>query len=519
VSELIEQKYGVRTGKYNLCARKPRDYSHLHTTLEYTCMTQYSVKKGLKEFGTAGEKAIIDEMRQLEIRGVIEPKNIDMLTDIEKHRSLQYLMFLKKKRCGRIKGRGCADGRKQRMYKSKEETSSPTVAIESLMLSCAIDAKEKRHVITADIPGAFMQADMDETVHMKIEGPLARLLIEVNKTKYEKYLKIINGREIIYVQLKKALYGTLQAALLFWRDLSSKLVEWGFVLNPYDNCVANKMMNGSQCTILWHVDDIKISHVDPEAASEVLEFLEIQYGKEAPLVVTRGHLHEYLGMTIDYEETGKCKIKMKDYIEEMLEDIPADMNGEAATPAASHLFDIDENAMKLDNETSKMFHHNTAKLLFLSKRARPDIQIAVAFLTTRVKLPDTDDYKKLCRVMKYLRNTLELTLVLEAQDLNVIKWWVDGSYGVHPDMKSHTGGTMSLGKGSIYSTSTRQKLNTKSSTEAELVAVADVMPQVLWTKYFLSAQGYEIETSTIYQDNQSAILLEKNGRASSGKHT
>jgi hypothetical protein len=75
-------------------------------------------------------------------------------------------MFLKKKRCGHIKGRGCADGQKQRLYTTQEEASSPTVAIESVMLSCVIDASEGRDVATVDIPGAFMQADMDDDVHV-----------------------------------------------------------------------------------------------------------------------------------------------------------------------------------------------------------------------------------------------------------------------------------------------------------------------------------------------------------------
>ena len=86
-------------------------------------------------------------------------------------------------------------------------------------------------------------------------------------------------------------------------------------------------------------------------------------------------------------------------------------------------------------------------------------------------------------------------------------------------MKSHTGGVLTLGKGTIYGSSTRQKLNTKSSTEAELVAVNDLMPQVLWTKYFLEAQGYNTGASIVYQDNQSTMLLGKNGRASSEKKT
>jgi hypothetical protein len=140
------------------------------------------------------------------------PVAANMLTREEKLKALQYLMYLKKKRCGRIKGRGCADGRKQRVYKSKEESSSPTVAIESLFLTAAIDAKEKRHVATCDIPGAFMHADMDELIHMRIEGPMAKLLINIDPKLYEPYLTIERGKPVIYVKLVKALYGTLQAS-------------------------------------------------------------------------------------------------------------------------------------------------------------------------------------------------------------------------------------------------------------------------------------------------------------------
>jgi hypothetical protein len=93
-----------------------------------------------------------------------------------------------------------------------------------------------------------------------------------------------------------------------------------------------------------------------------------------------------------------------------------------------------------------MFHHNVTKLLFLSKRARPDIQTAVAFLCTRVREPDTDDYKKLMRCMRFLQQTTELPLVLEADGANIIKWWVDGAFTVHKDTKSHTGALMTPGK-------------------------------------------------------------------------
>ena len=121
--------------------------------------------------------------------------------------------------------------------------------------------------------------------------------------------------------------------------------------------------------------------------------------------------------------------------------------------------------------------------------------------------------------MQYLRDTTEIPLTLRADGTNIVKWWVDGSYVLHPDMRSQTGGTMSLGKGSIISTSIKQKMNTKSSTETELIAADDLMPHILWTNYFLNWQGYNAKDTILYQDNKSAILLEKNGKKSSSKRT
>ena len=516
VEAAMNEQYGERTATYNLRPRKPRDYGHIHATLEHTVMTQMNMKKGIKEFGDAGVDAVLSELKQLHDRKVLEPRIANELTREEKRAALHYLMFLKKKRNGRIKGRGCADGRKQRLHTNKEDASLPTVAIEAVMLLCVIDANERRDTATVDIPGAFMQADMDKLVHMRLDGKMAELLVRVDPDLYEKYIVYENGKPVLYVVLKKALYGTLRAALLFWRRLSSQLTEWGFKANPYDSCVVNKTINGKQCTKLWHVDDLKISHVDPEVVTGVIDMVEAEFGKEASLTKTRGKVHEYLGMTIDFSVDKKVRFSMIDYVQGILDELPDDMSGECVTPAPNHLFEVNDNCDKLDSETADLFHHNTAKLLFLCKRARPDIQPTVAF---RVKGPDTDDYKKLTRVMKYLRATINMPLTLEADGSNVIKWWADASYAVHPDMRSHTGGVLSLGKGAVYATSCRQKLGTKSSTEAELVGVSDILPQVIWTRYFLDAQDYVVNESIVYQDNQSAILLEKNGRASSSKRT
>ena len=123
----------------------------------------------------------------------------------------------------------------------------------------------------------------------------------------------------------------------------------------------------------------------------------------------------------------------------------------------------------------------------------------------------------LASVIKYLHGTKNITLTMEAGDGP--KWWVDSSYAVHPDMRSHSGIFMTLGKGTVYSKSSKQKLNTKSSKEAELVAIDDSMGQILWPRHFLAAQGEHVPTTTIYQDNKSTILLAENGKTSSSKWT
>ena len=216
---------------------------------------------------------------------------------------------------------------------------------------------------------------------------------------------------------------------------------------------------------------------------------------------------------------GKVQISMGDYIDEMLKSLPEDMAGESLTPAGNHLFTVNPDAVALSTQESDLFHHYVAKLLFLCKHARPDIQTAVAFLSTRVKAPDQDDLKKLGQAMRYLQFTQHIPLTLEADDAGTIdpRWWVNASFATHSDMRSHTGGIMSLGKVAICASSKRQRINTKSSTEAELVGVNDVLPRILWTRYFLEAQGYPILRPTkVYQDNMSAIKLEKMGRLPAG---
>ena len=198
-------------------------------------------------------------------------------------------------------------------------------------------------------------------------------------------------------------------------------------------------------------------------------------------------------MNLDYTIKGELKTTMIPYIKEMIKDFreyDSSPDKKENIPAVEFLFKVDDESRLVDDSRAKVFHTFVTKALFATKRSRPNIHTAVAFLTTCVRGPNEDDCKKLLRLMQYLRNTINMPLTLRSDGNNIVKWWVDGSYAVHPDMHSQTGGTMSLGKGAIIITSIKQKMNTKSSTETELIAADNLMPHIMWMNYFLNWQGY-----------------------------
>ena len=203
---------------------------------------------------------------------------------------------------------------------------------------------------------------------------------------------------------------------------------------------------------------------------------------------------------------------MKKYIAELL--LLADVKGTVATPATDKLYIISESAI-LDSERAEYYHSIVAKILYLSKRVRPDLLTALGFLTKRVREPTEEDMLKLIRVLRYLNGTQDLGLTLQP-DKDLAVWsYVDASYAVHSDMKSQTGVAVSLGTGVTYAKSTTQQLNAKSSTEAELYALTDGSCHVIWVRDYLIGQGYNIGALPVFQDNQSTMALVKKGYSTS----
>jgi hypothetical protein len=454
------------------------------------------------------------------------PLHISELSEEEKRKAQEALMFLTEKRDGSVKGRMVYNGKPTRAWHDKEETASPTASLESIFLTAMVDAKEGRDVMTCDIPNAFIQTVMPnvdkscERVIMKITGALVDLLVELAPEVYKDYVVFENGKKVLYVQVLRGLYGMLVAALMWFQKFKTDLMNHGYKFNPYDPCVANKLIEGKDHTIRFHVDDVMASHLIDRINTEFLAWLNQCYGEFGEVKATRGKVHDYLGMRFDFSEKGKVKIDMTDYVSSMVNDFPLQLTpGDIApNPAAEDLWSVSD-AAALPSKDAEVFHTFVAKGLFACKRARPDIHTAIAALCTRTKAPNHDDWGKLMRLMRYLNGTRSDILILSADDLHVIKWHVDAAFAVHPDFKSHTGGAMTYGRGCPITASKKQKLNTRSSTEAELVAADDMATPILWTRLFMEAQGYKVEQNILFQDNKSTILLLNNGKRSSSKRT
>ena len=242
-----------------------------------------------------------------------------------------------------------------------------------------------------------MQAEIDELVHVCFTGAMVNMLLQINHEMYKDYIMTEKGEQAMFMELLKALYGTLHAAHLFWQKLSKQLIDvWGFVPNKYDDCVVNKMINGHQMTVVWHVDDFKVLYIDTKEVEKFVRQMEETFGKDTPLTVSHGQVHDYLGMTLDFHNKGEVHINMEHYINMMMQDAPKEMEGTSSTPAASHLFKVNlKDPQLLETEQKRIFIHLVMQGLYLSQRGCPDIRTAIAFLCGQLHNPDEDDYKKL----------------------------------------------------------------------------------------------------------------------------
>ena len=177
-----------------------------------------------------------------------------------------------------IKGCGVADGRKQQEKIEPKDATIPTVSTEAVMLTATINELEGRDVAVIDITGAYLSADMDNEVHVVFRGTLAEIMVMSDPALYWPFVSYETGNPVLYVRLQKELYGCLKSALLLYEKLVRDLEAYGFRINTYGQCADNKIIDRKQPKVFWHVDNLKISCVDANEVTKMIQRLKSEYG-------------------------------------------------------------------------------------------------------------------------------------------------------------------------------------------------------------------------------------------------
>ena len=152
---------------------------------------------------------------------------------------------------------------------------------------------------------------------------MAELMVQVDPYLYRNYITTNSkGKSLLYVKICKALYRILRSDLLFYRNLVKDLEEYGFEINLYNPCAANKMMNGRQMTVVWHVNDLKVSQKSEFEITRFADYLISIYGG---LSSSRGKVHDYLGMNLDLSDKGKLQVSMIPYLINLLKEFPEEL--------------------------------------------------------------------------------------------------------------------------------------------------------------------------------------------------
>ena len=413
-----------------------------------------------------------------------------------------------------LKGRLCADGRREDVSMFLEgELAAPTVQILSLFTMMSIAATKNYHVMTFDIGQAFLNAKIENEVYVRLDKRLSDLLISINPS-YKPYQ---SEHGTLVMRLLKALYGTKEAAKLWYNHFSGILIEYGYRKSELDKCVFHKDEEDKQrSTCMIHVDDGIVLSSDPTILAILYSKLNNTF--EGKFTYSIGKVHRYLGMQI-FITDGNVLFTMTEYIKDICEEY--EVTGTKRVPADPDLFSIDKTLKVLDEVIRKKYHSGVAKVLFLATRIRYDILCATIFLSRRVKVATSQDWNKFINVLRYLNRTSHLGLNLGGNKRNLVelKVYADAAHAVNDNMASQTGNCISLGRGTIYAKSKDQKARAVSSYEAEMYSLSDVIPPAVWIQDFLNDAGYgdDISDSTVYEDNMSVIHSIRSGETSSDR--
>jgi hypothetical protein len=417
--------------------------------------------------------------------------------------------FLANGEFDKIKAPLVANGAQQKreLYPNK---SSPTASIHAMFTCLTLVAYMGNYkVAKVDVKGAYIQTEISGSpIYMKMDKKLTTLALSILPS-LQKY---ITPEGTLYTKLLKALYGCIQSGQLWYAKISKVLRREGYIKMPTDPCIFRKMSGLVLCILILYVDDILLFADDVEI-NRVEAFMKKEFQW---ITVIKNNTQSYLGMNITVEKN-LVTVDMNYFTQQLLTEFTGDQTYTA--PAVKECFKTEPSVM-LDDDAKKRFHTTVAKLLYLSKRARPDILTAVSFLCTRVTKPMKSDLRKLSHVIGYLRGTMNYKYIIAPRQPLRIVAYVDAAFATHNDSKSHSGVAIFVAGVLVYSASKKQACVTKSPTESELVALSDYVGFIeLFHEFISSIVMEKLPVPIVYQDSTSVItLVTKGGGVTCTRH-
>ncbi len=446
-----------------------------------------SISQALKIFDPSlVRNAVAAEIQNMYDGGVWEYSN----RNEAKGRLIPSFMFLKPKYSNsefvKLKARLVACGNLQKQEEQLAfRNSSPTASLNTLFLVVAVAAKNSLHISACDITAAYLNADLDESIFMKLNKEISDCI--------RSHLIVPSEESEIIVKLKKSLYGLKQSGKNWYKLLKSTLKEFGLIASEFDPCL---MMSKSKDFLVGiYVDDLLIASADSKRTQKLYSFLTQKFKS---ITIQEGPNVQFLGLQIT-KDSEDYYVSQEEYIKKISDEDSIE------TYPYRQTFKSDQGGQGKPIPESS-FKSVVMKLMYIATRTRPDILFATSVLATRQN-PTTQDFTDAKRIMRYLRSTLNQKLAFRKRNEFCMKVYCDASFSCHADRRSHSGHTIFIDEGSaaIQTKSYKQKVLATSTMEAELIALFEAERNAIFIKQQLTELGIQIGKIKIYEDNMPTI--------------
>jgi hypothetical protein len=487
-------------------------------------MIAMSAQKAISVMGPARVRAALAEEVAAWVKAQVgSPKRYESLSAREKQCILSVLALCDEKldaAGNRIKDKAriVANGAIQdkHSYDTDQATLySGTASEPAVKITMAVGAEKGWRRATYDVKSAFTKGDRfpGSTVVLHLPALIATIFVE-QRPEWAPY---VEDDGTLYLVLEKSIYGLCEASRMWNENIEKELKAIGFKQHPMEKCVYYGLFEGRFSILNLHVDDMGIEGAfdDDTFFYSLKERLENVYG-EGEVKLTLGVKQDFLGMVVDKSKKGQTKLLQSGFTNVLLKNgLTGTVQGHAKYPADESLFTSDDSA-ELDPKRAKIFKSVIMQLNWLAQKTRPDLVTAVAAFSTRMTTANEGDWKKVEHTLRYLNATKEKGLILRPGVRPGVQVYVDASFPnghevVQAKGKSRSGYSGHYGAALIFCRSMRQKLVTRSTAEAEIVAMDDASSLTMWVRGFLDLLGLLVGPVVMYEDNQSTIAMVKNG--------